>query len=149
VVKDREPKTLPQELLPLRPPRTPHPMVISKNNARIPRGPLPGNRMVDLKHPVNRPSHLVAIHEGVREGLLALAARGLTQPFARWEVEVVRHPRPYREGGMEYPPSHADGGRKRAAVMKTLPHRRCCPFQLSPSLLQVVEGVVIVPSPRS
>jgi hypothetical protein len=56
-------------------------MVVSKENPRIPRRPLPADGLKEIKEPVDRPPDLVALQEGVGKSLLAPTGRGLAQPL--------------------------------------------------------------------
>jgi hypothetical protein len=56
-------------------------MIVGEDDPRIPRRPPTCDRLVEVEEPIDGPPYLAALHEGMREGLLTPAARGLTEPL--------------------------------------------------------------------
>ena len=143
-MKDGEAETLPQKTLLLRLPRLPNPGVVREDDPRIPGGPPTADRLVHPKQPLNGPPDLPALHEGMREGLLTAAPRGLAPPLLQGEPKVVSHPGPDREDRMKSPPPHADRRLGHPAAVKTLPNPPdLLPSPPPPPLPQEVHGVVV------
>ena len=58
-------------------------MIVSEDDPRIPRRPLTCDSLKEVEKPIDGSPHLAALHQGMREGLLTPAARGLTEPLVQ------------------------------------------------------------------
>lgn len=72
--EDGETKSLPKKSLIRCPSRLPNPVIVSKDNPRIAGWPPAADSLKEVEEPIDGAPHLVATHQGVREGLLTAAA---------------------------------------------------------------------------
>ena len=145
MVEDREAKPLPKKPLLRSPSPTPNPMIVCEDDPRVPGRTPTSDGLEEIEEPVDGPFHLLTLHEGVREGLLAGAPRSLAKALCQRKMELVRHARANWKSRVEDPPTEADLGRGGATAMKSLPHPIVSLLPLTSPLSQVVKGVVLDP----
>ena len=115
-------KALPQKPLLRSPPCLPNPMIVGEDDPRIPRRPPTCDRLEEIKEPIDGPPYLVALHQGMGDGLLTSATRGLTETLPERATEAVGHLGPHGKGCVKEAPAETDRLLRCSTSVKTLPH---------------------------